>query len=182
MQTPPPPPSEVVQISFKMQNVLNRNKNHNISDFYLSRYGENSSKIDHFQYKNVLKKNRINLKNDFSFDSAHSTSSMKTWPLFNFFFKFDACSFNLMHVHAKHSRDFGELAWTSSDANQFRLGTSTLKHADSRGAALVGVWRAKPPPKKNCRLDIYMDNSFFSKVIKFTWKVRNVLKRMKNQF
>ena len=37
MQTPPPP-SEVVQIFWKMQNVLNRNKNH-FSDFYFSSYG-----------------------------------------------------------------------------------------------------------------------------------------------
>ena len=40
-------------------------------------------------------------------------------------------------------------------------------------------------PPKNIffsRLDKFMDNFFFSKVVKLTWKMQNVLTRMKNQF
>ena len=47
-------------------------------------------------------------------------------------------------MHAKHWRDFCE---PDSDANQFRLGSSILKHAMTRGVAPVGVWDAKPPSK-----------------------------------
>ena len=75
MQTPHPP-SEVVQISWKMRNVLNQKKNHisDFSAFYFSSYGENSSEIDNSEYKNdyIWKtKNRKHLKIDFSFVSAH---------------------------------------------------------------------------------------------------------------
>ena len=72
MQTPH---SKVVQISWNMRNVLNRKKNY-VSDFYFSRYGENSSKIDNFEYKNYHISKNQNLKIDFSFASVHFVSFM----------------------------------------------------------------------------------------------------------
>ena len=47
----PPPPSEVMQISWKMPTLLNQMKNHN-SDFYFSSYVENSTKSANSEYNN----------------------------------------------------------------------------------------------------------------------------------
>ena len=65
-------------IIIKMGNVLTRTKNHvsDFSDFYFSRYGENSSKIDNLEYKNYHISKTKNLKIDFSFVSAHFASFM----------------------------------------------------------------------------------------------------------
>ena len=56
-------------------------KNHvsDFYDFYFSSYGENSSKIANFEYKNdhiAKTKNGKNLKINFSFVTAHSASFM----------------------------------------------------------------------------------------------------------
>ena len=47
----------------------------------------------------------------------------------------------------RSGRDFCE---PDSDANQFRLGSSIQKYAESKGAATVGVWGAKPLTEKKC--------------------------------
>ena len=68
-----------------------------------------------------------------------------------------------------------------------RLGSSILKHARSRDAAEGGVWSYAP--QQNfvfyfIKMDKFMGIQFFIylKGTKFTWKMCNVLKSMKNQF
>ena len=91
-----------------------------------------------------------------------------------------------MHVTScmqKTKEIFADLIQTlTSDARDLNP-----KACSSRGAALLGVWGAKPPT--NIFYFNQMNKMFFDKkklkiseVFIFTWKIRNVLERMKNYF
>ena len=81
-------------------------------------------------------------------------SFLGTAPKKYIFPDFDACDFR----HAKDWRDFCE---PDSDVNQLRVGSSTQKHAGSRGTALLRGVGDKGPHHLFSQMDRSMDNFFF---------------------
>ena len=142
--------------------------------FYFSSYCENSSEIDIFEYKN---------------DHIQKLKVAKIWKLI--FHSFQHVTHLLCksgHFWKKTYFLFGSMWPLACKTLKRSLRNMPLKLASETGDLNSKARGPGVQPGGGCEKINLADwiNSwtkfYFSKVVKFTWKMRNLLKRMKNQF